>query len=187
MIGAPSGTSSRVVKLSFLPDLYLLLSSLVLIWCWYLPLLVPGTILGIVAHIATSETLVPIALAKLLLLRRLIVPWSGSWKAVGCRLLLLMWPDHPSACLMLETPALIVRNNPEPLSLSGWCCHWCLSLLLFPVSYNAILLGDGQVDQLIEAISPDSVESFPQLGVKTPAKAISLLLIRISMVPCNLA
>jgi hypothetical protein len=31
-----------------------------------------------VAHIATSETLVPIALAKLLLLRRLIVPWSGS-------------------------------------------------------------------------------------------------------------
>jgi hypothetical protein len=55
------------------------------------------------------------------------------------------------------------------------------------VSYNAILLGDGQVDQLIEAISTDSVESFPQLGVKTPAKAISLLLIRISMVTCILA
>jgi hypothetical protein len=80
-----------------------------------------------------------------------------------------------------------VRNNPEPLGLSGWCCHWCLSLLLCPVSYNAILLGDGQVDQLIEAISPDSVESFPQLGFKTPAKAISLLFIRISMVPCILA
>jgi hypothetical protein len=31
-----------------------------------------------VSHIATSETLVPIALAELLLLRRLIVPWSGS-------------------------------------------------------------------------------------------------------------
>jgi hypothetical protein len=28
------------------------------------------------------------------------------------------------------------------------------------VSYNTVLLGDGQVDQLIEAISPDSVESF---------------------------
>jgi hypothetical protein len=41
-------------------------------------LLVPGTILGIVAHIATSEALVPIALAELLLLRRLIVSWSGS-------------------------------------------------------------------------------------------------------------
>jgi hypothetical protein len=41
-------------------------------------LLVPGTILGIVAHIATSETFVPIALAELLLLQRLIVPWSGS-------------------------------------------------------------------------------------------------------------
>jgi hypothetical protein len=31
-----------------------------------------------VAHIATSETRVPIALMELLLLRRLIVPWSGS-------------------------------------------------------------------------------------------------------------
>jgi hypothetical protein len=135
-----------------------------------------------VAHIATSEALVPIALAELLLLRRLIVPWGGSWKAVGCRLLLLRWPDHPSACLLLKTPALIVRNNPEPLGLSGWCCHWCLPLLLYSVSYNAILLGDGQVDQLIEAIYPNSVESFPQLGAKTPAEVVSLLLIRISMV-----
>jgi hypothetical protein len=80
-----------------------------------------------------------------------------------------------------------VRNNPKPLGLSGWCCHWCLSLLLCPVSYNTILLGDGQVDQLIEAISPDSVESFPQLGVETPAEAVSLLLIRIGMVTCILA
>jgi hypothetical protein len=55
------------------------------------------------------------------------------------------------------------------------------------VSYNAILLGDDQVDQLIEAICPDSVESFPQLGVETPAKAVSLLLIRIGMVTCILA
>jgi hypothetical protein len=31
-----------------------------------------------VAHIATSEALVPIALAELLLLWMLIVPWSGS-------------------------------------------------------------------------------------------------------------
>jgi hypothetical protein len=29
------------------------------------------------------------------------------------------------------------------------------------VSYNIVLLGDGQVDQLIEAISPNSVEMFP--------------------------
>jgi hypothetical protein len=151
-------------------------------------LLVPGAILGIVTHIATSEALVPIALAELLLLLRLVVPWSGSWKAVGCRLLLLLrWPDHPFACLLMKTPALIVRNNPEPLGLSGWGCHWFLSLLLCSVSYNAILLGDGQVDQLIEAICPDSVESFPQLGVKTPTEAVSLLLIRISMVTCILA
>jgi hypothetical protein len=55
------------------------------------------------------------------------------------------------------------------------------------VSYNTVLLGDGQVDQLIEAISPDDVESFPQLGVKTLAEAVSLLLIRISMVTRILA
>jgi hypothetical protein len=67
------------------------------------------------AHIATSEALIPISLAELLLLR-LIVPWSGSWKAVGCWLL-LRWPDHPSACLLLKSSALIVGNNLEPL---GW-------------------------------------------------------------------
>jgi hypothetical protein len=80
-----------------------------------------------------------------------------------------------------------VRNNPEPLGLSGWCCHWCLSLLLCPVSYNTILLGDGQVDQLIEAISTDIVETFSQLGVETPAEVVSLLLIRINMITCILA
>jgi hypothetical protein len=80
-----------------------------------------------------------------------------------------------------------MRNNPEPLGLSGWCYHWCLPLLLGPVSYNTILLGDGQVDQVIEAISTDSVETFPQLGVETPAEVVSLLLIRISMVTCILA
>jgi hypothetical protein len=149
--------------------------------------LISGTILGIVAHIATSEALVPIALAELLLMRRLIVPWSGGWKMSGCRLLLLRWPDHPSACLLLKSPALIVRNNLEPLRLSGWCCHWCLSLLLCLVSYNTVLLGDGQVDQLIEAICPDSVKTFSQLGVETPAEAVSLLLIRISMVTYILA
>jgi hypothetical protein len=129
-----------------------------LIRCWHLPLLISWAILGIVAHIATSEALVPISLAELLL-RRLIVPWSGSWKTSGCRLLLLRWPDHPSAYL-LKSPALVVRNNTEPLGLSGRCFHWCLSFLLCPVSYNTILLGDGQVDQLIEVINPDSVETF---------------------------
>jgi hypothetical protein len=49
-----------------------------LIWCWHLPLLISGAVLGIVTHIATSEELVPIALVELLLLRRLIVPWGRS-------------------------------------------------------------------------------------------------------------
>jgi hypothetical protein len=145
-----------------LSDLHLLLPPLILTWCWHQPLLISGAVLGIVAHIATSEALVPITLAELLLLRRLIVPWGGSYKAVGCRLLLLLrWPDHPYAYLLLKSPALIVRNNPEPLGLSGWCYHWFLPLLLCPVSYNTILLGDGKVDQLIEVINTDSVETFP--------------------------
>jgi hypothetical protein len=55
------------------------------------------------------------------------------------------------------------------------------------VSYSTILLGDGQVDQLIEAISLDSVETFSQLGVETPVEAVSLLLIEISMITCILA
>jgi hypothetical protein len=54
------------------------------------------------------------------------------------------------------------------------------------VSYNTVLLGDGRVDQLIEAINTDSVETFPQLGVETPAEAVPLLLIRISMITCIL-
>jgi hypothetical protein len=80
-----------------------------------------------------------------------------------------------------------VGNNLEPLGLSGGCCHWCLSLLLCPVSYNTILLGHGQVNQFIEAISSDSVETLTQLGVETPAEADSLLLIGISMITCILA
>jgi hypothetical protein len=83
--------------------------------------LIPWEIFGIVAHIATSEALVPISLAELLLLRRLIVPWSEGWKTTGCWLLLLRWPDHPSACLLLKSSALIMGNNPEPLDLSGGC------------------------------------------------------------------
>jgi hypothetical protein len=140
-----------------------------------------------VAHIATSEALVPISLAELLLLRRLIVPWSESWEMIECWLLLLRWPDHPSACLLLKSSALIVGNNPEPLRLSGGCWHWRLPLLVCPVSYNTILLWDGQVDQLIEAISPNSVETLMQLGVETPAEMVSLLFIGISMKPYVLA
>jgi hypothetical protein len=68
------------------------------------------------AHIATCEAFVSISLAELLLLLRLIVPWGGSWKTVGC-LLLLRWPDNPSSCLLLKSSAVIAGDNPEPL---GW-------------------------------------------------------------------
>jgi hypothetical protein len=77
--------------------------------------LIPWAILGIVAYITTCEAFVSIPLAELLLLR-LIVPWSESGKMVGC-LLLLRWSDDPSSCLLLESSALTVGDNPEPL---GW-------------------------------------------------------------------
>jgi hypothetical protein len=67
-----------------------------------------------VACIATREAFVSVPLAELLLLLRLIVPWSGNRETVGC--LLLLWrPDDPSPYLMLESRALIVGDNPEPL------------------------------------------------------------------------
>jgi hypothetical protein len=96
-----------------LSDLHFLLPSFVLVGCWHLPWLIPWAILGVVAHIATREALVSIPLAELLL----IVPWSGSEETVGCLLLPLRSPDNPSSCLLLESSALIVGDNPEPL---GW-------------------------------------------------------------------
>jgi hypothetical protein len=83
-----------------------------------MPWLILWAILGIMACITTREAFVSIPLAELLLLLlRLIVPWSWSGEMVGCLLLLLWRPDDPSSCLLLESPALIVGYNPEPL---GW-------------------------------------------------------------------
>jgi hypothetical protein len=66
--------------------------------------------------VATCETPVVICLAILLLL--LIVPLSWKLGAVGCLLLLLLWSDYPSPLLLLRSPALSVRHNPEALWLS---------------------------------------------------------------------
>jgi hypothetical protein len=65
--------------------------------------------------VAACETPVVICLAILLLL--LIVPLSWKLGTVGC-LLLLLWSDHPSPLLLLRSPALSVRHNPEALWLS---------------------------------------------------------------------
>jgi hypothetical protein len=65
--------------------------------------------------VATCETPVVICLAILLLL--LIVPLSWKLGAVGC-LLLLLWLDHSSPLLLLRSPVLSVRHNPEALWLS---------------------------------------------------------------------
>jgi hypothetical protein len=81
-----------------------------------LPLLVPREILGIMSSVATSETPVVIGLSVLLLLW-LIVPLSWKLGAVGC-LLLLLWADHPTPLLLLRSPILSVRHNPEARWLS---------------------------------------------------------------------
>jgi hypothetical protein len=99
-----------------LPHLHLLSLALILIHILPLPLLVPGAILGIMSGVAACETPVVICLAILLLL--LIVPLSWKLGAVGCLLLLLLWSDHPSPLLLLRSPALSVRHNPEALWLS---------------------------------------------------------------------
>jgi hypothetical protein len=95
-----------------LPHLHLLSLALVLIDILPLPLLVPGAIFGIVSGVATRETPVVIRLAVLLLLT---VPLSWKLGAVVCLLLLLLWSDHPSSLLLLRSPVLRVRHNPEAL------------------------------------------------------------------------
>jgi hypothetical protein len=80
-----------------------------------LPLLVSGAILSIMSGVTTGETLVIISLTILLLLW-LVVPLNWKLGAVGC--LLLLWSDHPTSLLLLRSPVLSVRDNPEALWLS---------------------------------------------------------------------
>jgi hypothetical protein len=95
--------------------LHLLSLALILVGILSLSLLVSGAILGIMPSVTTSETLVVIGLAVLLLLW-LIVPLNWKLGAVGC--LLLLWPDHPTSLLLLRSSALSVRYDPEALWLS---------------------------------------------------------------------
>jgi hypothetical protein len=64
--------------------------------------------------VTTGETLVVIGLTVLLLLW-LVVPLNWKLGAVGC---LLLWSDHPTSLLLLRSPILSVRDNPESLWLS---------------------------------------------------------------------
>jgi hypothetical protein len=68
------------------------------------------------SSVTTSETLVVIGLTVLLLLW-LIVPVNWKLGALGC-LLLLLWSDHPTSLLLLRSPVLSVRYDPEALWLS---------------------------------------------------------------------
>jgi hypothetical protein len=69
-----------------------------------------------VSSVTTSETSVVIGLTVLLLW--LIVSLNWGLRAVGCLLLLLLWSDHPTSLLLLRSPVLSVRYNPEALRLS---------------------------------------------------------------------
>jgi hypothetical protein len=86
---------------------------LVLVGILSLPLLVSGAILSIMSGVTTSETLVVIGLTVLLLMW-LIVPLNWKLGAAGC-LLLLLWSDHPTSLLLLGSPILSVRHDPEAL------------------------------------------------------------------------
>jgi hypothetical protein len=70
-----------------------------------LPLLISGEILGIMFGVTTSETHVVIGLTVLLLLWLIVVPLNWELRAVGC-------------LLLLRSPVLSVRYNPEALRLS---------------------------------------------------------------------
>jgi hypothetical protein len=96
--------------------LHLLPLALVLVGILSLPLLISGAILSIMPGVTTSETPIVIGLMVLLLLW-LIVPLNWGLRAVGC-LLLLLWSDHPTSLLLLGSPVLSVRYDPEALWLS---------------------------------------------------------------------
>jgi hypothetical protein len=100
-----------------LPHLHLLPLALILVGILPLPLLISRAILGIVSSVTTSETPIVIGLTVLLLLW-LIVPLNWGLRAVGCLLLLLLGSNHPTSLLLLRSPVLSVRYNPEALWLS---------------------------------------------------------------------
>jgi hypothetical protein len=108
--------------------------------------LVLGAILGVVSSAATSEASVVIGLTVWLLW--LIVPLNWGLRAVGCLLLLLLllWSDHPTSLLLLRSPVLSVRYNPEAMRLSGRSCHRGLPFLFCLAGYDAVFLGNGHVD-----------------------------------------
>jgi hypothetical protein len=62
-----------------------------------------------------------------------------------------------------------------------------LPLLFGLTSCDAVLLGDGHVDQLIVAVGPDGVETVTELSAEPPPEPVSLLLVRIRMIPSILA
>jgi hypothetical protein len=97
--------------------LHLLPLALVLVGILSLPLLISAAILSIMFGVTTSETLIVIGLTVLMLLW-LIVPLNWELRAVGCLPLLLLWADYPTSVLLLRTPVLSVRYNPEALRLS---------------------------------------------------------------------
>jgi hypothetical protein len=70
-----------------------------------------------VSSVTTSETSVVIGLT-VLLLWLIVVPLNWGLRAVGCLLLLLLWPDHPTSLLLLRAPVLSVRCNPEAMRLN---------------------------------------------------------------------
>jgi hypothetical protein len=99
--------------------LHFLPLALVLVGIMSLPLLVSGAILGIMSGVTTSETPVVICLTVLLWLW-LIVPLNWGLRAVGCLLLLLLllWSDYPTSLLLLGSPVLSVRYDPEVMWLA---------------------------------------------------------------------
>ena len=51
----------------------------------------------------------------------------------------------------------------------------------------AIILSNGEIHQLIEAVRADKIKTFPELGIETAAETIPLLGITISMIALVLA
>ena len=112
-----------------------------------------------------------------LLLLLLLRHWDSSCS------LLLRWPKNPFA--WCSFPRWGFGSCILHQTIPWWLCtrgssRW-LRLLPSTMCCNAVILGNGHINQLIKTIRAGKVETFPELGIKTTTETILLLGIGVYM------
>jgi hypothetical protein len=114
-----------------------------------------GAILNEMGQAAAVETMIVVVS---LVGWRKARPWAlllGLWCRWSIESDLLGWPGYPSAWYIVLRwgSGSSVLDQPIPWRLRRWGSRGCLPFLFSPVGWDAILLGNGHIDQFIESIS----------------------------------